>query len=199
MGKTSKKKQAGAGPAQGGKLRGHKPRGSRKSAAVPAKPRAINDETTARISQALADVVAEAGLYLESVRAMRAGGTRIVQVVVDLPWGPGGVDSDSLTEVSRAISARLDDVDLVEGAYNLEVSTPGADRKLVEARHFSRAEGRLVEIRLADGGTLVGRVESVAGDLLNLATEAGERSVRLNDIESARVRIELGHSKDEER
>lgn len=163
------------------------------------RPKPISDEVTIRISEALADVVHEAGLYLESVRAMRAGGTRIVQVIVDVPWGPGGVDSDALTEVSRAISAKLDDVDLVEGAYNLEVSTPGVDRELVEARHFSRAEGRNIEIEFAEGGRMVGRVESVAGDTLNLSTEDGLHSVRLKDIGSARVQIELGRAKDEER
>ena len=83
---------------------------------------------TESISAALDEVVASCGLYLETVKVGRGGKNLVVKVVVDLPSGPGGVDSDRLTEVSRDISQRLDDVDLVQGAYTLEVSTPGAER-----------------------------------------------------------------------
>ncbi len=189
MGKSTKKQRT-AGRATG------KTNSGPKRAAGPAP---ISDEVTVRISEAIAGVVAQSGLYLESVRAMRARGTRIVQVTVDLPWGPGGLGSDRLTEVSREISARLDDADLVEGPYSLEVSTPGAERNLVETRHFSRAEGRVLDVRMADGSRFEARLESVAGDTLNLRSENGVLSVRLGDIESARVQLELGGERGEER
>ncbi|MBR5950236.1 MAG: ribosome maturation factor RimP [Actinomycetaceae bacterium] len=178
MGKSSKKKQQSR-PAVSGKP-------SRKHT-----PPAIADETTQRISDALKDIVTRAGLYLESVSAHRAGGTRIIQVVLDLPWGPGGVDSDRLTDVSREISAKLDDVDLVDGAYTLEVSTPGADRKLTEARHFSRATGRLVRFQLSDDTSLTGRIETAHDDKVIVSVGDGERSLSLADIVQARVKVEL--------
>src|SRR5690625_3517160 len=102
----------------------------------------------AALQQALSPVVAAEGLYLEQVRLGGHQRKRVVTVVVDLPDGPGGVDSEALTEVSRAVSARMDEVDdVLPGAYELEVTTPGVSRPLTERRHFRRAQGRLVTVQ----------------------------------------------------
>ncbi|MBR6458832.1 MAG: ribosome maturation factor RimP [Actinomycetaceae bacterium] len=184
MGKSSKKKQQSRSAAKNNQTRQQSTRLS------------VPDETTERISNALNDIVVQAGLYLESVSARRAGGTRIIHVVLDLPWGPGGLDSDKLTEVSREISAKLDDVDLVEGAYTLEVSTPGTDRKLTESRHFSRAIGRLVRFQLSDDSRITGRIESVYDDKVNINTDNGERCLSLAEIVKAQVKVELSQAQD---
>ena len=144
---------------------------------------------TESISAALDEVVASCGLYLETVKVGRGGKNLVVKVVVDLPSGPGGVDSDRLTEVSRDISQRLDDVDLVQGAYTLEVSTPGAERSLREPRHFSRAQGRLVELRTVDGKSVVGRLVS-----LSVQVEGNRRSVPMAEVVSGRVKIDMSRA-----
>lgn len=179
MGKSSKRKQQSRAATKTKQGRQHNTRP------------VVSDETTERISNALKDIVTQAGLYLESVSAHRAGGTRVIHVVLDLPWGPGGLDSDKLTEVSREISAKLDDVDLVEGAYTLEVSTPGADRQLTEPRHFSRAIGRRVRFQLIDDSRVTGRIDSVHDDKVNITTDAGERCLSLAEIVKAQVKVEL--------
>ncbi|MCF2705735.1 ribosome maturation factor RimP [Arcanobacterium haemolyticum] len=150
-------------------------------------------EIQKRITEAITPVVDEAHLYLEEVRAGRRSGGVVVKVVVDLPSGPGGVDSDTLTELSRSLAKVLDDVDLVEGAYNLEVSTPGAERLLTQPRHFSRAEGRLVAFRMADGTAFTARVKASSEISVDVAQSEGVRTIALDDIASARVQIEFGH------
>ncbi len=159
--------------------------------------RARNAKVAEQITNELQSIIAESGLYLESVKIGRGGTRTVVKVVVDLPEGPGGVDSDSLTDVSRAISKRLDDVDLVEGAYTLEVSTPGAERKLTETRHYSRAIGRLVALRLAGGEAVTARIESLDGDIVNVRVPEGPRRIKLTDIVSARVQVELVKEEDD--
>lgn len=156
-----------------------------------------------RLRDAVGPVVDAAGLHLEDVSVTPAGPRRVVRVVVDLPDGPGGVDSDRLGEVSRSISAVLDDADLVQGAHTLEVSTPGADRPLTEPRHFRRAVGRLLRLRTADGRQLTARLHEAGEDGIVVepadapakkgAKPAGGRREELGyaEVDEARVEIEL--------
>lgn len=184
---------------RGPKGRNDQQKGSRnpRQAEANAAQRTKNAKVAEQITSELESIVTGSGLYLESVKVGRGGTRTVVKVVVDLPEGPGGVDSDSLTKVSRAISKRLDDVDLVEGAYTLEVSTPGAERKLTEARHYSRAIGRLVALRLNSGEAVTARIESLDGNVVNARMPEGPRRIKLADIASARVQVELVKEEDD--
>ncbi len=151
-----------------------------------------------RVRAAVEPAVAGVGLLLERVVVTAAGRRSVVRVVVDLPDGPGGVDADALTEASRAISAALDEADPVRGSYVLEVSTPGTDRPLTEARHFRRAVTRLVRLTLVDGTTRSGRLVD-AGETLVLEGPDGARTtVPRDDVARGVVEVELARSQDEE-
>lgn len=143
-----------------------------------------------QVEEILEPVVAGAGLYLEGVRVSGAS-RRLVRVTVDLPDGPGGVSSDQLADVSRAVSSRLDEAeDLLAGSYLLEVSTPGVSRPLETARHFRRAQGRLVTIT-TKSGTSAGRVHAVTESEVVLTQESGSVSVPLSEVVRGRIDVEL--------
>lgn len=115
----------------------------------------------------LAPLVEGAGLFCEDVTIRSRGERSVVTVVVDLPEDrAGSADLDSVAEASRAVSDHLDaDPDFLGGApYELEVTTPGAERTLTAPRHFRRARGRLAQIRTAAGEELVARVLEVSAD-----------------------------------
>lgn len=147
-----------------------------------------------RVRAAVADAVQNAGLIIEDVEVAGAGHRRVVRLTVDLPDGPGGVTSDQIGDVSRAVSAVLDDADIVEGAHTLEVSTPGTDRALTEPRHFRRAVGRLLDLATADGRRTA-RLTAVEGETLQLTDEKGTREVPIADVTDARVEVELTRTK----
>jgi ribosome maturation factor RimP len=153
----------------------------------PARPTDLPD----RLRGALGPVIDAAGLYLEDVSVAAAGRRKMVRVVVDLADGPGGVDSDLLADVSRQISALLDDADLVEGAYTLEVSTPGADRPLREPRHYRRAVGRLVRARTTDGRTVTGRLREADDVAAVLDVDGSRQELPYAEVADARVELEL--------
>jgi ribosome maturation factor RimP len=118
----------------------------------------------------LAPVVEGTGHDLEDVTVGTAGRRSVVRVVVD---ADGGVDLDSVAEISRAVSEALDggaDDGVLAGAYVLEVSSPGVDRPLTAARHWRRAVGRMVSVPV-DGASRTGRVAAVtdSGVVLDVA------------------------------
>lgn len=118
-----------------------------------------------RIRETIEPVVTAAGLWLEEVELARDGGQQVVRVVLDaLEDAEDSVDMDAVAEVSRAVSAALDDTDGLPERYTLEVSSRGASAPLTARRHYSRAIGRLVDLRLVDGGTLAGRLVEVERD-----------------------------------
>ena len=109
-----------------------------------------------RVRQALEPVIARAGFDLEDVEVVPAGRRSVVRVVVDRD---GGVDLDAVADISRDISAALDEDPVTGDApYTLEVTSPGVDRPLTEPRHWRRAVGRLVSVDVREGGRLTGRV-----------------------------------------
>lgn len=147
------------------------------------------------VRRVVTPAVDAAALYLEDVVVTQAGAKSVVRVTVDLPEDArGSLDSDTLGDVSRAISAALDADDVVPGAYTLEISTPGTSRPLTELRHFRRARGRLVVLRLRAGGTTSGRlVEVEAGtgdDDATLVLEDGTR-LPVADVRQGKIEVEL--------
>lgn len=144
-----------------------------------------------KLREALRPIVAGQGLYLEQIEVRPAGKRTLLRVIVDLEDGPGGVDSDRITAVSREISRFLDESpDAPRGQYVLEVSTPGATRELTEPRHFRRAVGRLVTVSTSDE-EISGRLDAVEGATLSLSTGAQVREVSLSDVVRARVDVEF--------
>ncbi|MGO9964555.1 MAG: ribosome maturation factor RimP [Acidimicrobiales bacterium] len=64
----------------------------------------------------------------------------------------GGIDLDTLASVSKAISAAIDREGVgPSGRYELEVSSPGLERRLRRPEHFRRFVGHHVSLRTLPG------------------------------------------------
>jgi ribosome maturation factor RimP len=167
--------------------------GSLRSAAGP-----VDDRKLAGLIE---PAVAAAGLDLESVRMTVAGKRRLLRIVVD---GDHGVSLDAAADVSRDISAVLDAGNVLgEIPYTLEVSSPGVDRPLTEPRHWRRARGRLVKVKVAGEGSVEGRVLAADTDGVTLGIADGkgagaERRLRYPDMGAGSVQIEFGRIPDAE-
>ncbi|MFI5684815.1 ribosome maturation factor RimP [Streptomyces sp. NPDC051636] len=148
-----------------------------------------------RLRELLEPLVASQGLDLEEIAVDSVGRKRVLRVVVD---SDTGADLDQIADVSRALSAKLDETDAMgEGAYDLEVGTPGAERLLTEHRHYARAVGRLVKFQLTEEGELVARIMTVDDEGLDVEVpgvkgrKATTRRLGFPDIAKARVQVEF--------
>jgi ribosome maturation factor RimP len=93
------------------------------------------------------EVAAREGCYLYDLEMVGAGGGRVLRVTIDRE-GDGGVSIVDCSNVSRGLNLLLDVEDVIPGGqYNLEVSSPGLERVLKEARHFQRAIGQKVSVK----------------------------------------------------
>jgi ribosome maturation factor RimP len=96
---------------------------------------------------ALAEPVLESlGYRLVRVKISTDGGCT-VQVMAERP--DGTMQIEDCETVSRTLSPLLDEKDPVEGAYRLEVSSPGLDRPLVRRSDFERHAGYVVKVEMA--------------------------------------------------
>jgi ribosome maturation factor RimP len=141
-------------------------------------------------------VVAAAGMDLEAVRVSVAGKRRLLRIVVD---SDHGVSLDDAADVSRDISAMLDAGNaLGETPYTLEVSSPGVDRPLTEPRHWRRARGRLVKVKVTGEGSVEGRVLAADADGVTLGLPSGMRRFSHHDLGAGSVQVEFGRIPDAE-
>jgi len=83
------------------------------------------------------------------VRINVVGGKKRLVVAVDVDRLDGkNVTVDDCVEASHLISAILDVEDFINGAYNLEVSSPGQNRPLAKIRDFKRFCGQVAKMEL---------------------------------------------------
>ncbi|KUF20384.1 ribosome maturation factor RimP [Streptomyces silvensis] len=148
-----------------------------------------------RLRELLEPLVSSQDLDLEEIEVAPVGRKRVLRVVID---SEDGVDLDTIAEVSRLLSAKLDESDVMgEGEYDLEVGSPGAERALTEHRHYVRAVDRLVKFQLTEGGELVARILTVDDEGLDLEVPGVKgrkptaRRLAFAEIDKARVQVEF--------
>ena len=103
----------------------------------------------------------------------------------------GGASLEDCVNVSRGLNLMLDVEDPVPGgSYELEVSTPGLDRKLTQLWHFEKAVGQSVRLSyLAVEGSpqsLEGRIHSVNGPKITVENKKGSFEIDFNQVQKAK-------------
>ena len=146
-------------------------------------------ELASRLQPIVAEAVETAGFDLDALEVQQAGRSKLVKVVVE---SDDGVGLDEVAEVSRKVSAALDENEhVLASAYTLEVTSPGLDRPLTQPRHWRRARFRLVKITPAEGAAFVGRVGHAGGESARVLVGGEVRDVRYADVAKAVVEIEF--------
>jgi ribosome maturation factor RimP len=141
----------------------------------------------------LRPIVEQFGCDLEAADVTPGGGRgRMLRVLVDRA---GGISLDDIAEVTRAVSKALDTDDVMgDGAYMLEVSSPGVDRPLTLPRHWRRNVKRLVAVTLNTGGKVTGRIKSASDEAAELDVDGAVQTVAYADVEKAKIQIEFNRA-----
>ena len=152
------------------------------------------DEDVARIKELLREPLESSGFYLESVKAVAAGQRRALTVIIDLDESSTEpMSMEKISESSKLVGETLDEVEIFrDKPYQLEVTSPGATRKLEIPRHFKRVLGRRLEVTTKKDSFKLD-LEDVGENSISGTDPASreKRTVSLDDISKAQVELKF--------
>lgn len=112
----------------------------------------------------------------------------VMKIVIDQP---DGLISQTLIEVTKAVSRMVDAEDPIPGRFTLEITSPGVERPLKKPEHFRRSIGQDVSIKtmpdVAGDRRLDGVLQSVDEFGVTILADGIERTLRYGDMRSART------------
>ena len=149
------------------------------------------------LTELLTPAVENAGFFLEQVLISNPGNHQVLTCVID---GPKPLNLDEVTVVSRLISELLDETELINGAFTLEVTSPGVDRPLTQRRHWEKNVSRLITMVMHDGSLLTARLTELrdidAVFIENIKGRMKTHTIVLADIKKAHVEVEFSRKDD---
>jgi ribosome maturation factor RimP len=125
-------------------------------------------------------------LELDDLELAGQGKGRILRVTVD----GEDVTIDRLADLSRSLSRLLDNETGLQDQYQLEVSSPGLERKLKRPKHYAKSVGREVVAKVSTGDskmTVRGTIADVSDAEFTIDTDDGQRTVEYGDVISAKT------------
>lgn len=133
--------------------------------------------------------------FIVDVIAKASSGKQKILILLD---GDEGVNIDDCANLSRAMGRYLEENEMIENAFVLEVSSPGLDHPLKLERQFQKNVGRKFRILLKNGTTVEGKLETMENQSLMLTREVGKKKkdqepteikVTMEEIEKANVLV----------
>ena len=123
------------------------------------------------VEELLTPTVTELGYRIWDVEYGKIGTEYHLEITID---ADDGIDIEDCERVHRAIDPLLDEADPIEGAYRLEVSSPGIEREIRTDAHYMACIGEVVELRFfapVDGAkSMVGALESYEDGKITVVT-----------------------------
>ena len=148
-----------------------------------------------KIKKALEEKINELGYELYSLTYKRIKGDNILEIIIDRVKP---IDMDTIIEVSKALSNYLDELDIINEAYLLDVSSLGAE-KPIKTNRLKDYVGQYVNLHLNhpyNGENIIeGTIKMVDDKKLTLTykikTRQYDADIDLDNILKARLAIKF--------
>jgi ribosome maturation factor RimP len=149
-----------------------------------------------RVTSEIEKIVTSEGLELVHVEYRRQGRTYLLRIDIDKD---GGVTLEDCQQVSHQVSAWLDVEDPIPGEYELQVSSPGLDRKFYKDSDYQKFIGRLVRVKASKAirglHVIVGRLKEFDGKKIVVTDPVMKKDadyeIPLADIKETRLEVEM--------
>lgn len=143
----------------------------------------VEPGVSARVSNIAEPVIEQLGYRLVRVKVSATEGATI-QIMAERP--DGSMTVEDCETISRALSPVFDVNEPMDGAYRLEISSPGIDRPLVRKSDFERFTGHLVKIEMevpfSGRKRFRGVLAGVEGDKTKLKLDAATEGAEAAEV-----------------
>ena len=153
-------------------------------------------DVPAQVEQHIQRIVESEGMELVHIDYRKQGHLFLLRIDIDKE---GGVNIDDCQLVSQQVSTWLDVEDPIPAEYELQVSSPGLDRKFYKAADYEKFIGRLVRVKTSKAirglHVIVGRLKEFDGQTIVVTDpkmkKDADYSVPLADIKETRLEVEI--------
>jgi ribosome maturation factor RimP len=153
------------------------------------------DDVVSRIEAIAEQVAAAQNIEIVEVELKGSGRSHLLRIYIDKPEGVTHADCEF---ISRGVSEALDLEDPLPGSYDLEVSSPGVERKLGKWKDWERFTGKKVKVALkvtlqdpAEVKNLDGRIVQAADRTITLEIAAGRQvTFPFDQVDHASLKFE---------
>ena len=125
-------------------------------------------------------------LFLVDLTVKGVSGKQLVLVVID---SESGLPIEMCSLISRKLLTKIEEKDLIEGTFNLEVSSPGIDKPISLPRQYKKNIGRKLEIETLDGEIFEGELKKIEEQTIALYLKERVETIFLDKIKKAKVLI----------
>ena len=138
-------------------------------------------EIIKRVLAVMEEYAADKELEIYNVEYKKEGPDWKLRVILDKPEDAASefVNIEECEEATRYLDVYLDENDLIDKSYVLEVCSPGLDRELIKNSDFERFAGRIVEIKFYEPFNGQKQIEAVLSGI----DKEGNVIFELEDIE----------------
>jgi len=148
------------------------------------------------VEEQIQRIVESEGLELVHIDYRRQGHGYVLRIDIDKN---GGVTIDDCQNVSQQVSTWLDVEDPIAAEYELQVSSPGLDRKFYKQSDYEKFVGRLVRVKTSKPirglHVIVGQLKEFDGQEVVVTDPAVKKDpdyrIPLTDIKETRLEVEL--------
>ena len=139
------------------------------------------------------EVVSDLGYELVDIELTGNRSQLVMRVYIEKSGG--GILLSDCVVVSRNLGERLDEEDVIDNSYRLEISSPGIERPLRKIQDYERYVGHRVRIRLKGRlkgkRKIAGKLDEVEDNLVRIISQNGEKvSFSLADIAKANLDVD---------
>lgn len=98
--------------------------------------------------------------------------------------GDNGIGIHDCALVSRHVGFHLEEENVIDQAYNLEVSSPGLDTPLILERQFQKNVGRTLELKLKEGKKAEGKLLQSSEEAIVIMEMVKEKGKKAKEVET---------------